>query len=288
MAVCLTILLSACGAPTPEVIFVLAGQSNAVGNRLGSAVTAVPPVSDQASDVLIWYETGSAHAPTQSHDWETLGSLLQRAAYWAGPELGIAEYLAKLSERRIGIVKVAFEGTELAQTDRMDWHPDSKGELYARLLQNVRKALIDDSRPDRKCLAGIFWIQGESDAKSSGPGFTLPQPYAADSYKTNLEHLISRLRTDLQVAELPVFVAALNTPEQDAIGRRFDFADTIKAAQSTVATALPRVYLVATEGLAMASDRLHYSRPGQRMLGVRLGRAVEEAGTGWLQSDCVD
>jgi hypothetical protein len=95
------------------------------------------------------------------------------------------------------------------------------------------------------------------------------------------------LRDDLQAAELPIFVASLNTPEQDEIGRRFDYADTTETAQSSIATTLLRVYLVATEGVAMASDRLHYSRPGQRMLGVRLGRAEEEAGTGWLKSGCV-
>lgn len=81
------------------------------------------------------------------------------------------------------------------------------GQEYLELVDGVRKVLGDELKrayPGYKGqgveLAGLFWMQGDEDAR---------WPSKADAYETHLANLIRDLRKDLGQPGLPVVVTAL-------------------------------------------------------------------------------
>lgn len=271
---CLMMLAAACESTVPEVVFIVAGQSNAAGVHIRDAGEISARVSARALESPLWFEVGSAQAAVGAQRWLPLGKALVQPVYRVGPEAGIATSVLGSESRRVGLIKVAFDAAALAQNSAPDWHPDSEGELYGRLVRQVEAALAAKGSNSSVCLGGVFWIQGESDAKSGGPGFIPGQPEAASTYEGNLEALIQRMRRDLRSPDLPIVIASLNVPERDRVGRLFDYRALVMAAQVSVTARLPNVYLVSTEGLSMAPDGLHYSAQGQWELGIRLGTAL--------------
>jgi len=188
----------------------------------------------------------------------------------------------------VALVKVAVGGTTLLQRPGSDWSPNSSGELYDRLVNNVSSAM-SSLQADGKTpiLAGLFWMQGESDGKSGNlaGGQTPPrQPETADAYEANLSEFIARVRTDLAVADLPVFVGQIKIGDDPSIITdpdsnfntpfgEWDGTPTIQAAQNAVAGADPRTYLVPTDSFSLGDDFLHFDQAGQLDLGEAFANA---------------
>lgn len=164
----------------------------------------------------------------------------------------------------------------------------SHGELYDTLISNVNSAnavLRADNKQPR--ISGLFWMQGESDGKSgnlAGGATPPPQPATAEAYGKNLADFIAKVRSDLGVADLPVFVGRVKIGDNPAITTDPDsnfntsfgewgYTPTIQAAQAAVAAADSRVLLVETDSLTLGSDFLHFDQPGQ----VGLGKAFAQA-----------
>ncbi len=111
-----------------------------------------------------------------------------------GPEFMVAHVVHAANPTGIyNIVKYAPGGTDLAD----DWNPDNPSGCYNGMKQWVAEAL--KQKPGAE-IAGFFWLQGESDAISSG---------AADYY-ANLTNLIARVRADFGVPNLPVVIAKIS------------------------------------------------------------------------------
>lgn len=108
----------------------------------------------------------------------------------------------------------------------------------------------------------FVWLQGESDAGSSSP---------ANAYQANLGVFFTRVRTDLGVPNLPVFIVQLNL----ATGAGA-FRDTVRAAQAAYVASDPNAYLVNVDDVFIGSDP-HYDMIGEADIGERIARAVQLA-----------
>jgi lysophospholipase L1-like esterase len=108
-------------------------------------------------------------------------------------------------------------------------------------------------------IAGLIWIQGESDAAV--------REYA-EAYERNLEQLVAATREALHVASLPVVVARLN----EASG--YDHAHVVRAAQERVAARDAQVHLVDTDALALRPDARHFTADSYQRLGTMLAERI--------------
>jgi hypothetical protein len=109
-----------------------------------------------------------------------------------GPELTAAWTLHTNRPNEIFyIVKYAPGGTSLAQ----DWNPANVNGRYNGMKQWVETAMQE--RPGAQ-VAGFFWLQGESDASSG------------INYFNNLTNLITNLRQDFGVTNLPFIIAKIH------------------------------------------------------------------------------
>ena len=273
-------------------IFIVAGQSNAVGH--GSAI-GLPEELLLQPDVRYWYDTEHGYSRNSFLDLKPLKSKF-------GPELNAGRILADHLEDEVAIIKRSIGGTELAQIQGQgDWNPNSSRELYDSLIRNVNAAKADIiSQGNLPHVAGLFWMQGESDAKSGSlavDNYTPPQPETANAYEANLINLIASLRTDLSSPELPVFIGEIHIGDDPSITTdpdsdfntsfgEWDYTPTVRAAEAAVAAADPRTFLIETQDFSLGSDYLHFDQAGQLALGAAFAHAylatLPEPSTGCL------
>lgn len=127
-----------------------------------------------------------------------------------------------------------------------------KGDLYDKLLVEVKKALEGKPRPETVV---FVWMQGEADTHVAD---------MADVYKDTLKAVISNLRRDLERPDM-----------RFVIGRISDFAKypegskTVREAQVAVAESDPLGAWIDTDDLNGSNNALHYMGEGKRQLGER-------------------
>lgn len=231
------LLLTGCSlyaGDAPLKVFVLAGQSNMAGQGHGEDLP--DDLKAPQNNVLVF----------DQNDWKPL-----QPGKNFGPEVVFGQAMAKHFGGTIGIVKVAVGGTNLAK----QWSPDTKGSLYHRLINVVKKA--KESRPIT--IVGMLWMQGEADTKDEA---------MAKAYEANLRNLIESVRRDVGNPSLPFVWGRVNPPA----GGKFVSVDVVRAAQENVQ--VPGGAMVDCDGLAKGSDNLHYNAAGQQELGKRFAEAM--------------
>lgn len=183
-----------------------------------------------------------------------------------GPELSFGRGLADGHPTcgNVAIIKKSKGGKTLA----VDWYPGiPHGPQYNQLLALVEVALQDlEQQGYIPVLEGMIWMQGESDAKT--------EDYAL-AYQENLELLISDLREDLGVPQLPFVIGRIH--DQLPIWK-YPFADTVRAAQVAVADETPSTRMISTDGLGIKSDSVHFDGPGQIVLGEEFAQEIIDIG----------
>jgi lysophospholipase L1-like esterase len=165
-------------------VFVLMGQSNMHGTARANELK--PPYNQRHDRIRIWANGRWEYfVPTQRF----------------GPGVSFAHQLADFwPEDTIGIIKISIGGTGIRSFEK-DWsreraslsHDGEKGSLYNDLMNAVTEAR-KISRPE---FGGFFWKQGGADGTKK---------VLADEYYETFKQLISDLRSDLGVPDLPVFV----------------------------------------------------------------------------------
>lgn len=277
----LTFVVTTAGAQQTEVVdlVILAGQSNAVGFDAAPSKLKANPIDQQ---IMFWWRCGDP--PPDEHDsigsaWGTLrsqplgdpvkpkkgrqyGNFAQDEGGF-GPEFGFARTIAETSQRRIAVLKVAFNGTGISR----DWDPDSTGEdsCYRVLVEEFQRSVEAATAKGMRLRPRAFlWVQGESDANAKD----------AALYQTRLRTMLSRLR---QVFETPVpaFVA-VNTNFGSGKNR---FMPAIVKAQQDHAESDPRTVYVDTSKCAVINGA-HFSAEGTIEVGELFARALIE----WEQS----
>ncbi len=241
--------------PAPRQIYLLGGQSNMDG---WGYVTGLPPSLQLAQGDVDIYWSGRGQ-------WTGLAASSSGSAWgveYFGPEVLFGRTLAdRLSGQQISLVKHAVGGTDLAEC----WYPGTErgdpaqGDCYQGFVQTVDAALAElDAQGVAYEIAGMAWMQGESDAYNLD---------FSEAYGANLAHFITRVREDVSTPKMPFVMGQI-----DCIG--CPYRDTVRAAQTQAAQDSESVFVVATDDLPQNLDALHFDASGQRTLGRRMAEAL--------------
>lgn len=182
-----------------------------------------------------------------------------------GPELYFARYLNDRPPKDHYIVKLAVSNTSLNPTTNADsWSPG--GRLYKELMKMIAEAHNSKRTEVNLKVAGIFFMQGETDAMHKE---------WARNYEKNLKEFVQRFREDVQSMTC---AEAKNVPV--VLGRiqnnsAWVHAKIVRLAQKKVARDVPHVSIVNTDDLSGWLDKsgLHFNEYGQAQLGKRVYQA---------------
>lgn len=229
-----------------ELVFVLAGQSNMVGQ--GKASELSPTYRRVPNNVEYYYNGYKAPLNRFKH---------------FGPEIGFAHEISRHFPRdKIKLIKFAVGGTSLFAWDPT-WNAakarstrnTSAGPLFNKLIKTVNIQFDGKSSE----LAGVLWMQGETDAKYLT---------AAKQYAGNLNRFINALRSKLLSPNSLFIMGSVNPPLN-----LFPSTPIVQQAQKVSASRIRNIRLVKTDDLGKRNDHLHYNTAGQLELGKRFARA---------------
>jgi hypothetical protein len=232
----------------PVAVYLMAGQSNMVGQGVGEELTA--PLNTTQGDVMAWASVSIGWSPLR---WGTGNGPTQ-----FGPELSFGRAMADSdAQARVAIVKYAVNGTNLAQ----DWAP-GVGSVYTDFNASItaaRQRLDGLSVPYE--IRGLLWMQGESDA--------LDETMAA-SYQQNMTAFIESVRGFVGVADMPVVIARI----RGTMPAPFYHSLAVRMAQESVAAGDANVRIIDTDPLTLHADGVHYDTAGQLALGQAFATAM--------------
>jgi hypothetical protein len=193
-------------------VFVLMGQSNMQG--AGRAKELKAPYNEKHDRIRIW----------ANGRWEYFVPSVR-----FGPGVSMAHQLAELwPDDTIGIIKVAVGGTGICGFEKnwsferaeLTWD-GKKGPLYKDLINAVAQA----KRISTPEFCGFVWKQGAADGT---------RKELATGYYERFKQLISDVRTDLGVPDLPTFVPVYMSDEEllKAVLSRMSDEDVLEAKNS--------------------------------------------------------
>ncbi len=265
----------------PIRVFIVAGQSNAVGynniSEYQNGNAAFPDKYLHQPDILYW-NTSTKDRPTA---WKTL-RVNDNGSF--GPEITFAYDLAAANPNdRIAIIKCAVGGTGIARsadyTDYIsalknfndkgnNWHPLSDnhpaGQLYQMLIEDTHAALAQlESEHFQWKLTGFIWMQGEHEA-----GISLKM---ATDYEKLLTEFIGAIRGDLNTPCLPVAIGQVNS-------HTWAYGDIVRQAQENFCKNDTNAALVKTTDLSRngSGGPAHFDADATLTLGSRFSAAMKQ------------
>ena len=229
-----------------NLVFILAGQSNMAG--YGTTAKLPAAYKKTPSNVTFYFNGYPAK--------------MSRFARF-GPEISFAHAIARrFPHKHIDLIKFAVGGTSLFAWDPR-WNLGkaritrnaSAGPLFKKLLQTIRT----HTKNNGSQLAGVLWMQGETDARYPG---------AASSYMQNISLFVRALRKELKSPSLAFFMGEIDPPI-----KFFPYREIVRQAQRKSSAQIRNSKLISTKGLAKRNDHLHYNTEGQLALGLRFAQA---------------
>lgn len=230
-------------------LFVLAGQSNAVG--YGKDPAYDPP------------EMG-VHLFRNSDRWDIAAHPLNDSAdtrheismepvnAGASPYLSFAKAIHRETGYPVGLIPTALGGSSLSR-----WNPNEVGDLYQNMVSRIQDA--------GGVVKAVLWYQGCADTNSSED---------ANTYETRFMDMVYKLREDIQMPDLMFFTYQLGryitVPVSLEENRNWSI---IREAQRQAAIKLPNIYVLPTMDGTL-SDMIHNSASFNLVLGERLARQV--------------
>jgi hypothetical protein len=224
-------------------VFLLGGQSNALGRAPSSGLPTTPVNLQQPQDDVLFY-FGS-----------TLTTLRPGSGKFTsefGPEVTFGRTLADAyPASNFAIIKYAAGGTNLYS----QWAPPS-GAQYIAFRNTVTNGLAALQAAGHTTeIVGMVWHQGESDALNN----------QHEAYEGNLTAFIADMRTHYG-ANLSFLIGEIRWDEP----RNGPEFKVVSDAQAAVAAADPNAAFAPANDLTF-SDRFHFDAAGQKTLGERLG-----------------
>lgn len=252
----------------PIRTYLIAGQSNADGYALGAGVLdygSLAPAYDLfdigREELVSEYEMVTIFRGAYdngSGSWQYLapGFGITGNGNRFGPELSFGHVVQGFFDEQIALIKYARGGTSLAY----EWNPESSEiNQYDYFIHTVANAIAEEEAFGVELkITGLLWMQGEEDATN----FEM-----AENYRQNLAHFISRVRLDLGLPDLEIYIGTI------ANSSIWTYREIIWDAQQEVAVADPSVFLVDGKDLPLLFDDgtgagyIHYSTQGQVALG---------------------
>ncbi len=245
-----------------KYLFLIAGQSNAVGqgNKDSSAVVK------EGTGYEYKYNSNSLVPLTDPFGEDTL--YFQKARKGSiGP--AFAKQLYECTGKQVILVAAARGGSSCSYKaelkDMGTW--DTKGTmlLFEQTVFKTKKAMNKTGIP----VQGIVWLQGERDANAINN-----KQLTSDEYATSLENLIHRFRETLG-SECPFYIV------QTGYYTGFPQVgfDAVRKAQKEVARKMKGVYIAYTttnrfKEKGWMQDAIHYNQEGLNDIGKRVAKFI--------------
>jgi lysophospholipase L1-like esterase len=261
-------------------VILIGGQSNADGRAPGSGLPTAPVnLQLPQPNVPFYYYTNGAAANGDG----TLGTVTtlrpgatEFPAGGFGPEVKLGYDLSRAFEQQPGsrlvIIKYAKGGSSL----HTDWKAGGTATItndgifyrtFQRVVTDGLAKLRATYPADTIKLAGMVWVQGETDITSTAAN--------ASAYGTNLTNLITDLRLTFNPT-LPFFLSRISN-QQTAYTANSNYA-TVRTRQAEVAANVSAAYMIDTDGTAfgMNADNIHFNATGQQSLGAAFATRMKE------------
>lgn len=221
-------------AGTPMKVFVLAGQSNMVGQgvadlegkdynegrgtlkwlmRDAAKADLVKGLADETGvwvtreDVWVRYRTPRGQLKTGGL---SVGFTGYDGRHHFGPELGFGRVVGDALDEEVLLIKTAWGGKSLVKDFRPPSSGGETGPFYTQMIAEVKEALANIERDFPKSaakgyeLAGFVWYHGWNDGVDKGP--------AVEEYEANLANLITDVRRELGAPNLSVVIGEITGP----------------------------------------------------------------------------
>jgi hypothetical protein len=257
-------------------VFLLGGQSNmaGIGAWAGTPPQAgysadVPcpfPYSEPQTAVQFWNygpavqpnPTWNINVPDVGDGWVDLEPGYGHQPGEFGPEVSFGYHLHELFPNDdIYLVKEGLTSQDLA----VRWNPNG-GEIYDIFKNRVDAAMANLTAAGKSpMISGMIWMQGESDAMNHD---------WAVAYADNLADLITSVRSDFNVPDMPFVVGRIT--DYFAWGTTADNM-LVRNAQMTVPGQVGHASWIDTDDLQWAYGG-HYGTQGQIDLGIRFADAI--------------
>ncbi|WP_299233281.1 sialate O-acetylesterase [uncultured Bacteroides sp.] len=226
-------------------IYVCIGQSNMAGRAV-----LPPELTDTLDNVFLLNSDGvfeKAVNPLNRYSNIRKDISMQRLS--PAYEFGIT--ISRLTKSDVGLVVNARGGSSINS-----WIKGSKDGYYEKTLSRIREAM------KYGVVKAILWHQGETDCASS------------DKYMAKLQKLITDLRTDLGMENLPVVVGQIS--RWDGWTKRPEGTKAFNEMITTVPDFIPNSGFVTSEGIKPYKDEFdpHFDTGGQLLLGKRYAYKV--------------
>ncbi len=199
------------GQGKKATIILLGGQSNASGCSLDSYLK-----KNVTPEKYAEYDTGYDHiyinhyvtGNNESQGFVKCATRQGEMATCFGPELGLAEKLHQLyPDETFFIIKWAWGGSNLYEQWLSPSSPGKTGDMYRKFVKYVQTSIqyLESKNYDVE-IAGMCWMQGESDAFS---------PKNARDYAKHLKNFIKDIRKEFSryaaedgIAFIDAYIAA--------------------------------------------------------------------------------
>ena len=259
-------------------VFILSGQSNMVG--WGNSMELPNNLWYGLENKLMfengkWQKLKPHNKPNKGQ--QEKGKLSE---FSFGPEISFAEVISRsYPNETIGIIKSATGGTGI-----LAWSPNwtkeqadrskdgNKGDLYKVLIDKV-KAAQEAAEIE---IVGFLWQQGGKDMTNLSLG---------QEYFDNLNSMITGIRRDLDLPDLPVFIGCSMSKESlsnmskaqkaqlEQVKKARPGVEYVIRARFKAEEEIPNVKVVVTPDLEKYPKNVHYNTNGQLELGKMYARA---------------
>ncbi|MGJ8641213.1 MAG: sialate O-acetylesterase [Opitutaceae bacterium] len=171
-----------------------------------------------------------------------------------GRSFGI-EIAQQSRSAEIGLIPCAVGGTSIRVWKPGGFDKKTKTHPYDDMLVRLKVAMQHGK------IKGILWHQGEADGKMGERG----------TYEAALVELIERVRAECGRPDIPFVIGQLGQFEERpwSAGRA-----KVDQAHQAVASKLPKVGFVTSEGLPDKGDLTHFSAESARELGKRFAKEM--------------
>lgn len=245
---CLTGASASAAPEKPIKIFLLGGQSNMAGQLKEYWANVQSPYKDPFPQIQRWQNKRNQWAPLAP-------------THRLGPEIGFGHAIAKaLPEDEVRLVKYAANGTALYN----DWAP-TEGPQYLGFMQAAQSALANlEAQQIPYEIAGMLWLQGESDAKEQ----------MGAAYEANLAAFIQKMRFEFNTPEMPFIIARV----RNFYGKG-EQAQMVRSAQQSLGQKIRFVAWFDTDDLNPLVNGGHYGLAGTLEIGKRFAQSYLETVT---------
>lgn len=261
----------------PLKVFILAGQSNMVG--WGNSAE-LPQELQAGNKRVLMFEDGRWQPLKPNRKAARNQQQFGLKEFSFGPEIAFGQAMAKAwPDEQIGIIKLAVGGTSIL-TWKPDWSKEDadrvgqgrRGSLYKALVAKVKQA---EKQRDIE-IVGFLWLQGGADMKNVA---------VAKEYLDNLKSLVTAIRKDVGVAELPFLCGSVRrTNDPDDLSElvpkrregRYPAIQWVLKAQWDAQQEIPKLHTVILRDIETHPKNVHYNTAGQLEVGKLFAKAFLE------------